>query len=176
VVTDSVPTNRLEIFDIVMAGLPLDGLVTLVTDDEHTSGDERDLLTYPFWHHLSPKWPLLQRVRLALFVTRGFIVLLEDNGGCERPLLPSLTELAVVGFSLSELSMYPLYDALKKRAEQGVPVKILDLSMCTPDRNAKVWLRSLNELVVDILGPEESFDDNSREDDHSNAGSGDEDE
>ena len=55
-------------------------------------------------------------------------------------------------------------------------MQILDLRMCTQDGRAKVWLRSLTELVDDILGPEESTDDNSGEDDHSDTGSGDEDE
>ena len=160
-----------------MTGLPLDGLVTLGTHDENISINERDFPTHHFWLHLSPTWLQLQRVRLGPLVTHGFIgMLLEDDGGCERLLLPSLTVLAVVDFSFSELLMYPLYDALKKRVEQRVPVRILNLRMCTQDGRAKVWLRSLTELVVDILGPEESTNDNFGEDDHSDTGSGDEDE
>jgi len=153
--------ERLEILDTVMAGLPLDGVVTLATYDEITSGDARDVPTYLFWSNHSPKWPLLQRVRLAPLVTRGFIVMLENDGGGETPLLPSLTELAVVGLSLSKHSLYSLSNALMKRVEQGVPVKTLDLSMCTPDGHAEV-LRSLTELVVHILGPEESFEERER--------------
>ena len=84
----------------------------------------------------------------------GFIqTLLEDDGGRERPLLPSLTDITVVDASLYELSI--LYDALMKRVEQGVPVEMLDLSLCFSS-NTKPWLQSLTELVVDVLGPEES--------------------
>ena len=73
--------------------------------------------------------------------------------GTRETLLPSLTKITVVDASLYELSI--LYDALMKRVEQGVPVDILDLSMCFSS-NTQPWLQSLTELVVDILGPEES--------------------
>lgn len=65
---------RLELLDSVMAGLPLDDLVTLVAQDlggyKH---NPRDFSTQQFWSHVSPKWPLLQRVRLGPPVERGFI-------------------------------------------------------------------------------------------------------
>ena len=141
--------DRIQIIETVMAGLPLDDLVTLATHDENTSDD---FPTQSFWLRFSQKWPLLKRVQLARHVARGFIaMLLDDDGGRERPLLPSLTELTLVGFPPYEL--LTLYDTLMKRVEQGVPVEMLDLSMCNW---CDSWVQSLTELVVDILGPEES--------------------
>ncbi|KAF8270074.1 hypothetical protein EI94DRAFT_1785011 [Lactarius quietus] len=67
-------------------------------------------------------------------------MLLEDNEGCE-PLLPSLTELVVVDYSIPEVSSL-FRNALMKRVEQGVPLEVL------------TCLRLLNEIVVDVLVPE----------------------
>jgi hypothetical protein len=155
------PHEHLKILGTVMEGLPLNGLVTLVTHDEHTSREERDLRHIPtqhFWLHFLPKWPLLKRVRLAPLMTRGFIeMLLKGDRGRERPLLPSLTEISVAGSSLSALSTYPLYDALMKREQQGVRVELLDFRMCTPypPRQAKAWLLSLTGFAH-VLRPEET--------------------
>ena len=142
---------RSEILKIAMSGLPLNGLATLAA---HSSryGYERDLVTQHFWPHVLPKWSLLQRMILESPVALGFVVmLLEDNGGRERPLLPSLTELVVVDFSSYVILL--LRDALMKRVEQGVPVEMLDLRMCTPHPGGctENWLRSLSEIVVDVL-------------------------
>ena len=121
-------------------------------------------------------------------------------GGRERPLLPSLTELVLVNFSLNALSLLPLRDVFMKRMEQGVQVEMLDLRMCVPhldsDCRTEDWLLSLSEIVVDVLGPEKTFEardqmksmwktvargpfidyDNSSEDDHSLAYTGGDDE
>ena len=113
--------------------------------------------TQHFWHHVSLMWPLLQCVRLGPGAARGFIkMMLEDNGGGKKPLLPSLTQLVVVDFSLRSLSLLPLRNALMKRVKEGVPVKVLDLRMCRPHTNdrAEDWLQSLREIVVDVLRPE----------------------
>jgi hypothetical protein len=106
-------------------------------------------------------WPLLQCVRLAPPAAHGFIeMILENNGECEKPLLPSLTQLVMVHFSLSSLSLLPLHDALMKRVKEGVPVKVLDLHMCRPhpDNPAEDWLQSLSEIGVDVLRPEKPSD------------------
>ena len=146
--------DRIQIIDTVMAGLPLDALFTLATHDENYTN--RDLQTQPFWLHFSPKWPLLKRVQLSRHLASGFIeMLLEDDGGRERPLLPSLTELTLVGSPSYELST--LYDALMKRVKQGVPMEMLDLSMCSMSWCCDSSFQSLTEVVVDILGPEKSF-------------------
>jgi hypothetical protein len=151
--------DRLEILDMVMACLSLDGLVMLAAHD--LSGiwyEQRPLETQHFWNHLSPKWPLLQCVRLSSDATHGFIaMLLEDSGG---RLLPSLTQLVMVDFSLDSLSLLPLRNALMKRMKEGVPVKMLDLRMCRPhpDDRADDWLQSLGETVGEILRPEQTSD------------------
>jgi hypothetical protein len=152
---------HLEILDMVIAGLPLDGLVTLAAHDLHSSRNGADLPMYHFLRHLSPKWPLLQRVRLGPLSLRGFMVmLLEDKGGREKPLLPSLIELVIVDLSSDTLSLLPLCKVLTRRVEQGVPLEMLDLRMCIPhpDGRAEDWLQSLSGIIVNVLGPEKTFE------------------
>ncbi|KAN0133101.1 hypothetical protein V8E53_009131 [Lactarius tabidus] len=151
----------LETLEMVLAGLPLGGLVMFAAHELRGSPHNGDLPTQHFWLHHLPKWSLLQRVRLSPDAARGFVeTLLEDGSGRERPLLPSLTELMIVDFSLYSLSLLPLYDALKTRVEQGVPVERLDLRMCHthPDGRAEGWFQSLSEVVVDVLAPEKRFE------------------
>ena len=81
--------------------------------------------------------------------------MLEDNGGHDSPLLPSLTVLVLVG-NIGSLYRPPdhlmiLYDALMKRVEQGVPLETLDLRMCV---FIPVGYRLLSEIVADVLVPE----------------------
>ena len=151
----------LEIFEIMMAALPLDGLVTLAGVDLPVdllrrpgySSDYQleDLTTQQFWLRLLPNWPLLQRVRLAHIMSRGFIkALLKD---CKNPLLPSLTELALAETTLDAHQTLCLRDMLMKRAEQGVPLKTLDLRMCYWDPYNSVAIHLLSEIAVDILCP-----------------------
>ena len=140
---------RSEILKMAMTGLPLNGLVTLAVHSNCYS-HEQDLITQHFWPHVLPKWSLLQRVILESPVAFGFaVMLLEDDD--ERPLLPSLTELVVVDFS--SYLILSLRDALMKRVAQGVQVQTLDLRMCTPQSGSctEKWLRSLSEIVVDVL-------------------------
>jgi hypothetical protein len=156
-----------EMLDAAMTALPLDSLVMLSAQDlDGLSGLAQDLSTQQFWLRHLPKWPLLRRVRLAPPVDRGFIeALLEDNGGRENPLLPSLTELVLVKSSLYDAAWACcLCDALMKRVEQGVPLEILDLRMYRACRDDSAEIRSLSEIVVDVLepnfrgGPEEELD------------------
>ena len=56
-------------------------------------------------------------------------------------------------------SLLSLYDALKKRVEQGVPVERLDLRMCYDyDGRAESRVQSLNEVVVNVLVPDDCFE------------------
>jgi hypothetical protein len=144
-----------EILDAVMTALPLDSLVMLAVQDlDNVSPLARDLSTQQFWLRHLPKWPLLRRVRLAPPVDRGFIeALLEDNGGRENPLLPSLTELVLVKSELHAPWARCLCDALMKRVEQGVPLEILNLRMYRPLPDNSAEVRLLSEIVVDVLGP-----------------------
>ena len=151
--------ERLEILDVVLAGLPLGSLVVLAAYELRGSPHDVSPPTQDFWLHHSPKWPLLQRVLLSPHATSGFIeMLLRDNGGRERPLLPSLTELVMVDFSLYLLSLLPLCNALEMRMEQGVPVEKLDLRLCRAhsDGRDEGWLQSLSKFVVNVLAPAES--------------------
>jgi hypothetical protein len=152
--------NAFEIFDIVMERLPLDSLVMLATHSLVSSWQvEQRRATQYLLHHLLPMWPLLQCVRLVPAVAHGFIaMLLEDNGGCEKPLLPSLTQFVMVDFPIDEP---PLSDALRKRVKQGVPVKVLDMRICgplhPPDDRTNDRLQSLSQIVGNILPPEQTY-------------------
>jgi hypothetical protein len=143
-----------------MACLPLDGLVMFATHDLSCSWQvEQRRATQYLLHHLLPMWPLLQCVRLVPAVAHGFIaMLLEDNGGCEKPLLPSLTQFVMVDFPIDEPK---LSDALRKRVKQRVPVKVLDMRMCGPlhpaDDRTNDRLQSLSKIVGNILPPEQTY-------------------
>jgi hypothetical protein len=134
--------------------LPLDDLVTLIVKDSMSSLHLREVSPPS-----SPKWPLLRRVRLAGDDVFCFLDWLrEDEGGCENPLLPSLKELVLVDCYLYDNVTLCLRDALIKRVEQGVPLEMLDLRTCCPDSSYPAAVRMLSEIVVDVLGPEETVD------------------
>ncbi|KAH9046757.1 hypothetical protein EDB84DRAFT_1625223 [Lactarius hengduanensis] len=137
------------VFHWVMRALPLDGIVTL------TAQNSRITLYKIFWLFNAPRWSLLQRVRLTPPAERGFMeMLLEDHGGRESPLLPSLTTLILVDAALLKRRALHLCDALTKRVEEGVPLDTLDLRKCLATSRA---IELLSEVVVDVLGPEETF-------------------
>ena len=147
--------SPIEVIGMAMRAVPLDRLVTLIIQDS---------LMPPFdepWLPNLPRLPLLQHLRLESNVATRFVDWLQtDDGGREDPLLPSLKELVVVD---SYLYLYEdwtlcLCEALMKRVEQGVPLETLDLRMCRPDPDYPVAVRLLGEIVVDVLGPEESLD------------------
>ncbi|KAH9174524.1 hypothetical protein EDB89DRAFT_548562 [Lactarius sanguifluus] len=142
------------VFDLVTKALPLDGLVTLTAQN-------REMTLYRhFWPLNAPKWPLLQRVRLTPIEERGFMdMLLDDHGGRESPLLPLLTTLILVDTALLKRRTLHLCDALMKRVEQGVPLETLDLRKCRVTSRA---IELLSEIVVDVLGPEETFETGSQ--------------
>ncbi|KAH9017804.1 hypothetical protein EDB85DRAFT_2014657 [Lactarius pseudohatsudake] len=105
--------------------------------------------------------PLLQRVRLTPFAGRGFTeMLLEDN----VPLLPSLTELVLVGTTLSARRTLHLCDALMKRVEQRVLLETLDLRTCFATSRA---IELLSEIVVDVLSPDSETSENNNSEWHS---------
>jgi hypothetical protein len=147
-----------EILDAMMTALPLDNLVMLAAQDldliDYYQNAQQDLSRQQLWLRHLPKWHLLRRVRLGPHVKRGFIeTLLEDDGGRENPILPSLTELVLVNSELHAVWTHSLCDALMKRVEQGIPLEFLDLSAYrqSPDDPTKV--RLLSEIVVDVLAP-----------------------
>ena len=133
----------------LMKALPLESIVTLTA--QHYSRLDKH-----FWLHHAPKWPLLRCVRLAPPEARGFVqMLLIHNGGRENPVLPSLTELALIDGELSARRINRLRDALMKRVEQGVPLETLDLRTCHATNFA---VSLLGEIVVDVWGPAEAVE------------------
>jgi hypothetical protein len=142
-----VLNDNVKILDLVIAALPLNGLVTLTA-----SSNTQFVFDEQFWRRHVSRWPLLRHVHLAPFPARGFReMLLQDIGGRECPLLPLLTRLELIDGALSARRTHLLCDTLMKRVEQGVPLEVLDLRSCTATSLA-IWL--LSEIVVDVRGPE----------------------
>ncbi|KAH9070782.1 hypothetical protein EDB83DRAFT_363514 [Lactarius deliciosus] len=142
--------NDTEVFDAMIEALLLDGLMTLTVHGKSCTSPQ-------VWLHHAPKWPLLWLVRLMPSAAHGFgEALLEDNGGRESPLLPSLTKFVLIDTALINLTPTArmICDALMKRVEQGVPLEILDLRTCLATSRA---VKLLSEIVVDVLGPEETL-------------------
>ena len=138
--------DHIRILDAAVAALPLDSLVTL-TSPYNTQLNEQ------FWRHHAPRWRLLEHVHLALLPARGFRdMLLQDNGGSECPMLPSLTTLELIDSVLSARRTFLLCDALMKRVEQGVPLEVLDLRTCYA---TNVAVQVLGEIVADVWCPTE---------------------
>ena len=97
---------------------------------------------------------MLRRVRLSPYAGHGFRrMLLENNVGRESPLPPSLTKLVLINTALCPRRTLCLCDALMKRVEQGVPLETLDLRTCLSGSRA---IELLSDIVVDVLGPEET--------------------
>jgi hypothetical protein len=139
-------STYVRVLDATIEALPLGSLVTL-TAEHRARLDER------VWLRHALKWPLLEHVQLAPRAARGLreMLLLDDNGGHECPLLPSLRQLDLLGkTSLTECRTLRLCDALKKRVEQGVPLKVLDLRICNWTIDA---VRLLRTFVDEVRGP-----------------------
>ncbi|KAF8257834.1 hypothetical protein EI94DRAFT_1835371 [Lactarius quietus] len=126
--------SHLEILNMVMAGLPLDGLVMLAAQDVNTSSQlagDLSTSTQQFWLSHSPKWSLLRRVRLAHSVHQ----LVLANGRLD-----------------ADLTRY-LCDASMKRVELGFPFGMLDLRISYPDDcNNSAAAQLLSEIMVDVVG------------------------
>ena len=131
---------NMTILNALMITLPLDSLVTL-TVQHYTC------LNAQFWLRHVPKWLLLQRVQLTPPEARGFReLLLQGNGSCSDPLLPSLTELVLIDVTLSEHRSLRQCEAVMAHVEQGVPMETLDLRSCQTTSDA---IHLLGEIVVD---------------------------
>ncbi|KAH9170619.1 hypothetical protein EDB89DRAFT_2187766 [Lactarius sanguifluus] len=143
-------TLSARVIDAAMATLPLDNLVTLTVQ-------RPTWLHSHVWRHHAPRWLLLQCVRLGPPAADGLReMLLQDSGGREFPLLPSLIKFGPFEASLGVRRTLRLCDALMKRVEQGVPLEALDLSMCAVTVHE---VRLLSEIVVDVRGPAEFFEE-----------------
>ena len=144
--------NYGEILEMAIGALPLYNLVML-------SSPCKTRLDESFWRIKAWSWPRLERVDLAPRSARGFLeILLQDDGGRGRPLLPSLTYLRLGENSFfSGRRFFCLRDTLMKRVEQGVPLEVLDLRTCFA--LSPVVVRRLSEIVVNVWGPPEPESD-----------------
>ena len=142
----NVHEDHVRILNEAIDALPLDSLVTL-TSPYNTRIDKQ------FWRNHAPRWRLLKHVHLAPLPARGFRdMILQDDGGSECPILPSLTNLELIDGVLSARRTLLLCDALMKRVEQGVPLEVLDLRTCYA---TSVAVQLLGEIVADVLCPAE---------------------
>jgi len=135
-----------EILDATLAGLPLCSLNTLTAQNSSR---------IPEWLWLAntPRWSLLERVRLVGTVTKSFTTILTKDAPPEGPLLPSLTKLSLFN-SLHIEDTSPILDMLTGRVEQGVPLEALDLRACeVPDHAVQLF----GEVVVDVQGPDVDY-------------------
>ena len=156
----------LGVLNMAMEALPLDNLVTL-------TARHRARLDKEIWLRYAPRWLLLEDVRLAPRAASGFIqmLLVQDNDR-EGPLLPSLIRLNLLDTTSSERRTRRLCEALKKREEQGVPLKVLDLQTCRFTTAAVQLLRGLVDDVRDPETREEFFDDDNSEEEFEGRGEG----
>jgi hypothetical protein len=146
------------ILDEAIATLPLDSLMKLTVQNE-------TLLDKEFWLYHAPRWSLLKCVRLAPLAARGLReIILEDNGGRECPLLPSLTTLHLLGNTLTVRRALRLCNALMKRVSQGVPLGELDLRTCNATSYA---VQLLSEAVASVRSPGALYSPSSLPDDDS---------
>ena len=135
-----------EILDATMAALPLGSLKTLTAQNSSR---------IPEWLWLShtPRWSMLEHVRLVGAVTKSLTTVLTKDAPPEGPLLPSLTKLSLFN-TLHIEDASPMLDMLTGRVEQGVPLKALDLRACeVPDRAVHLF----GEVVVDVQGPDVDY-------------------
>ena len=143
--------THVELLSAAMTALPQGNLMKLTTELCEARLDK------VFWCNHAPRWPLLECVRLAPISVRGFAeMILEDNGGHENPLLPSLTNLSLPWSTLTTPRTLRLCNALMKRVEQGVPVEELDLPNCAATSYA---VQLLSEIVASVLSPGDLDDD-----------------
>ena len=144
----TVLDDLVEILDAAVTALPLDSLVTFTSKSNTRFG-----VNTRFWRHQESRWPLLKHIHLGRVPARRLReILLQDDGGPERPLFPSLTRLDLDKFALSARRTLRLCDALMKRVEQGVPLEVLDLRSCRATSHA---VQVLSEIVVDVWAPKE---------------------
>ena len=134
-------------FDAVLAALPLDSLVTLNAPD-------RTRFKEQVWRSHAQRWRQLRCVRLGVPAALGFReFVLNDNGEHECSSFPSLIKLGIVD-SLSEWTgprIRDLCDILKRRVEQGVPLKAVDVRTSNvPD--CTTALQQLSALGVEVWG------------------------
>jgi len=131
------------IFDSLLAMLPVTSVSTFTVEG-------RTRLSKEFWLCHAPRLPLLERARLVPTAIKAFKDMLEEGAPPDGPRLPSLTKLILLDVTLTPFRAYVLRDMLIERVEQGVPLKVLNLSTC--DATART-IKLLAEVVVDVQRP-----------------------
>ena len=135
-----------EILDATLAALPLYSLKTLTAQNSSRIPEW-------FWLTHTPRWSMLEHVRLVGTVTKSLATVLTKDAPPEGPLLPSLTKLSLFN-TLHIDDASPMLDMLTGRVEQGVPLEALDLRACeVPDRAVRLF----GEVVVDVQGPDAGY-------------------
>ena len=134
---------HLEIFEAILGSLPLSSLSSLTAQNPNFSES--------LWLDHAPCWPLLGHLRLAEHATKSFIKVLTRDATSDSPLLPSLTKLSLINPLIDGDDQRLLLDMLIGRVEQGVPLEALDLGSCPVTTDV---VQALNEIVVDVQGPE----------------------
>ena len=135
-----------EIFDAILAALPLGSLNTLTVQNSSRFPER-------LWLSHAPRWPLLERVRLVGTVAKSFTTVLATDIPPEGPLLPSFINLSLLN-TLHPDDTSHLLDMLIRRVEQGVPLESLDLRACeATDRTVQLF----GEIVADVQGPDAGF-------------------
>jgi hypothetical protein len=133
------------IFDALLTLLPVDSVSTLTV--------QRTRLSKEFWLTHAPRWPLLERARLVPTAVKAFRDILAEDAPSGGPRLPTLTKLILVDVTLTAARTYHLWDMLIKRGEQGVPLEVLDLRLCSAADRA---IQLFKEIVADVQVPLDS--------------------
>ena len=128
--------------DALLTALPLNSITSLTVDG-------RIPLNRKLWRSHAPRWLELERVRLFPTAVPEFRGMLKD-APCGGPLLPSLEELVLVDVFLDAAKVYYLYDLLIDLVELEIPIRTLDLRLCTVTDRA---IKLLSEIVADVQGP-----------------------
>ena len=129
-----------EIIDALLMLLPLDSVSTL-TAQNHT------VLSKEFWLSHAQRWPSLEQASLVATTIKGFRDMLAEDAPPDGPRLPLLTKLILDEIILTLPRAYDLRDMLIERAEQGVPLEVLDLRTSFSDVRS---IRLLREVVVEM--------------------------
>ena len=131
------------ILDTLLTLLPINSISTLTA--KSTTG-----LSKEFWLTHISRWPLLERASLNPPVVKGFREMLAEDTPPSGPRLSSLTKLIINEVRLTALRTFDLQDMLIERVEQGVPLEVLDLTMCYGGNHA---IKLLREVVVTVHKP-----------------------
>ena len=131
------------IFDALLTLLPMESVSTIIAHNYTRLSKE-------FWLRQAPRLPSLEQAHLAPSAVKAFRDMLAEDIPPDGPRLPSLTKLIVIHVILTAPRTLSFRDMLIERAEQGVPLDVLDLRTCTAPEHI---IQLLREIVVDVKEP-----------------------